>query len=179
MLEVNGAIVTANQLDDYIHRGDHPVLLHMSLYVYSCWVFRVLKEQQNDGSQLQFPFRPEYNLASGYVQQVALVERIPRLDGFTMPPPRERSENASADLELNNMYKSVVLRPMKWYEKPLQDLVDPVDQYYMLHSAPERTVPGRPWSLECAFSSAWHAHYAEITVTLGIYALSVHSVICS
>ena len=179
LLEVNGAIVTANQLDDYIHRGDHPVLLHMSLYVYSCWVFRVLKEQQNDGSQLQFPFRPEYNLASGYVQQVALVERIPRLDGFTMPPPRERSENASADLELNNMYKSVVLRPMKWYEKPLQDLVDPVDQYYMLHSAPERTVPGRPWSLECAFSSAWHAHYAEITVTLGIYVLSVHCVICS
>ena len=169
LLEVDGAVVTANQLDDYIHRGDHPVMLHMSLYVYSCWVFRILKDEKTDDSQLRFPFRPEYKLASGFVQQIAVTERIPKLDGFTMPPPRHRSQNATADMEINNMYKSVVLRPMEWYQKALDEAPDPVSQYYMLHQCPERPDPNHPWSLETAFSSAWHAHLLQITAKLGAY----------
>ena len=167
LIEVDGAVVTANQLDDYIHRGEHPVLLHMSLYVYSCWVFRILKTEHMDDSQLRFPFRPEYKLASGYMQQLSVPERIPKLDGFTMPPPRPRTQNASADMEINNMYKSVVLRPMEWYQKGLAELPDPVSQYYMLHACPEQPDPMHPWSLETAFSSAWHAHLLQITVDLG------------
>ena len=34
-LEVDGVVVTTNQLDDYNHRGNHPVLAPMTLYVYS------------------------------------------------------------------------------------------------------------------------------------------------
>ena len=40
-LEIDGAVVTTNQLDDYNHRGDHPLLAPMTLYVYSLWVHRV------------------------------------------------------------------------------------------------------------------------------------------
>ena len=34
VLEVDGAVVTTNQLDDYNNRGDHPLLAPMTLYVY-------------------------------------------------------------------------------------------------------------------------------------------------
>ena len=37
VLEVDGAVVTTNQLDDYNNRGDHPLLAPMTLYVYSMW----------------------------------------------------------------------------------------------------------------------------------------------
>ena len=32
-----------SQLDDYLHRGTHPLLKHMSLYIYSMWVYRAEK----------------------------------------------------------------------------------------------------------------------------------------
>ena len=32
--EINGAIVTTHQIDDWIHRGSHPILKHMSLYLF-------------------------------------------------------------------------------------------------------------------------------------------------
>ena len=40
-LEVDGAVVTTNQLDDYNNRSAHPLLAPMTLYVYSMWVSRV------------------------------------------------------------------------------------------------------------------------------------------
>lgn len=30
-----------SQHDDWMHRGDHPIVRDMSLYVYSLWVYRV------------------------------------------------------------------------------------------------------------------------------------------
>ena len=165
LIEVNGAIVTANQLDDYIHRGDDPVLRDMSLYVYSAWIWRVEKNQEKDkeNRQLQFAFRPEYKLAAGYMQQISVSERVPKLDGFTMPPPRKKNKDAITDLEMNNMFKSVILRPMEWFTKNLQDIPDPVSQFYQHHSCPEQPLPAHPWSLDTAFSSAWQAHFEEIT----------------
>ena len=41
VLEVDGAVVTTHQLDDYTNRGDHPLLAPMTLYVYSMRVSRV------------------------------------------------------------------------------------------------------------------------------------------
>ena len=61
------------------------------------------------------------------------------------------------------MYKSVVLRPMQWYQKSLEELPDPVSHYAMLHACPENPEPLYPWTLETAFSSAWHAYLAETT----------------
>ena len=29
-----------SQLDDYLHRGSHPLVKDMSLYIYSMWVYR-------------------------------------------------------------------------------------------------------------------------------------------
>ena len=30
----------SSQLDDWHHRGDHPIVRHMSLYTYSMWIYR-------------------------------------------------------------------------------------------------------------------------------------------
>ena len=32
---------TYSQLDDYLHRGEDPIVRDMSLYIYSMWVYRV------------------------------------------------------------------------------------------------------------------------------------------
>ena len=36
---LRGAVVS--QHDDWMHRGEHPILRDMGLYVYSVWVYRV------------------------------------------------------------------------------------------------------------------------------------------
>ena len=39
------------------------------------------------------------------------MERVPKIDGYTMPPPRMGGAGAVADMELNAMFKSVLHRP--------------------------------------------------------------------
>ena len=66
VLEVDGAIVTSNQLDDYNYRGEHPLLAPMSLYVYSMWVHKVERSMEtSEPSHVRLPFNPSYKLASG------------------------------------------------------------------------------------------------------------------
>ena len=87
VLEVGGAAVTTGQLDDYNNRGGHPLLAPMTLYVYSMWVSRVeLKTSTERNRQVVIAFSPEYKLAKGYTQHITVVERVPKIDGFTMPP---------------------------------------------------------------------------------------------
>ena len=35
--------VALSQLDDWLHRGNDPIVAHMNLYVYTIWVYRVEK----------------------------------------------------------------------------------------------------------------------------------------
>ena len=112
---MNGILVTTNQIDDYINRGDHPLLSPLSLYVYSMWVSRVEKHHSND-KQVTIPFSTSYKLAVGYVQLVMVMERVPKIDGFTMPPPREGKDDEISDFELNAMFKSVLHRPTSNYQ---------------------------------------------------------------
>ena len=131
LLEVDGVVVTTNQLDDYNHRGDHPLLAPMTLYVYSMWVHRV-ETVQAHGEQrsVRVPFHSSYKLAVGYTQQITVTERVPKIDGYMMPPPRSRGAGTVSDQELNAMFKSVLHRPTRlaapavngskqiyWYQK--------------------------------------------------------------
>ena len=57
------------------------------------------------------PFNPSYKLAPAYGQLVTVIECVPKVDGYTMPPPRAGGAGTIADLELNAMFKSVIHRP--------------------------------------------------------------------
>ena len=63
----------------------------MTLCVYSMWVSRVeLEASTETNRQVVIPFSPDYKLAKGYTQHITVVERVPKIDGYTMPPPRTK-----------------------------------------------------------------------------------------
>ena len=162
-MEVNGAIVTTNQLDDYIHRGQHPLLKDLCLYVYSMYVHRVEKLDPSFRERhVCLPFDNDYKLAGGYVQALALQERVPKIDGFQMPPPRAHAAGAEQDIEMNAMFKSVLLRPI--YRHRVDDVAqfDPVTHFFQLHECPGEPHPQHTWSPITAFSGAWHAHFRSV-----------------
>ena len=45
-----------------------------------------LKTSTERNRQVVIAFSPEYKLAKGYTQRITVVERVPKIDGFTMPP---------------------------------------------------------------------------------------------
>ena len=104
VLEVDGAVATTNQLDDY-NRGGHPLSAPMTLYVYSMRVSRVeLKTSTETNRQVVIPCSPNYKLAKGYTQHITVVGRAPKIDGYTMPPPRTGTDATVTDMELNAMF---------------------------------------------------------------------------
>ena len=44
---VNRVVVTTSTIEDWLWRGDDPVVKHMNLYVYAMWIYRVDKTVQN------------------------------------------------------------------------------------------------------------------------------------
>ena len=79
---------------------------------------------------MRVPFHSSYKLAVGYTQQITVTERVPKIDGYTMPPPRSGGAGTVSDQELNAMFKSVLHRPTRlaapavngskqiyWYQK--------------------------------------------------------------
>ena len=170
LLEVDGVVVTTNQLDDYNHRGDHPLLAPMTLYVYSMWVHRV-EAVQTHGEQrcVRVPFHSSYKLAVGYTQQITVTERVPKIDGYTMPPPRSGGAGTVSDQELNAMFKSVLHRPTRLASLSASTALDtvagdPLACYAELHAKPMHEDPSHPWSPSTAFSGAWHAHLEIVKV---------------
>ena len=62
---------------------------------------------------MRVPFHSSYKLAVGYTQQITVTERVPKIDGYTMPPPRSGGAGTVSDQELNAMFKSVLHRPTR------------------------------------------------------------------
>ena len=84
-----------SQLQDWLCRGTHPLLRHMSLYVYSMWVYRVERNQfskdknnmDDTGSSsrphhMDIPFDATYPGANAWMQRIATEPRVPRPDGM-------------------------------------------------------------------------------------------------
>ncbi|CAK0817607.1 unnamed protein product, partial [Prorocentrum cordatum] len=111
-----GAVLS--QHDDWMHRGDHPIVRDMSLYVYSIWVYRVglplyalpAGELEPEGSggrtlHVDIAFDSSYSAARSWTQRLAVEPRIPRADGFQFV-------GAESNLETHYLMKSVLLRPV-------------------------------------------------------------------
>ena len=66
---------STSTLDDWLHRGDHPVLRHMSLQVYAMWVYRCetsdgLWRDKARARHLDFDFAPHYALVATHKQRL-------------------------------------------------------------------------------------------------------------
>ena len=106
---LRGAVLS--QHDDWMHRGEHPILRDMSLYVYSIWVYRVemrpsaAEKDDQDGLHIDFPFDSSYTGARNWKQRLATEPRIPKVDGFQFV-------NEDANSETHYLMKSILLRPV-------------------------------------------------------------------
>ena len=131
----------------------------MTLYVYSMWVSRVEQRPFTArNGQVIIPFSPDYKLAQGYAQLVTIVERVPKIDGYTMPPPRTGGANTVMDMELNAIFKSVLHRPTVLGCNTKSELQDPLQPYMLYHARPSDEDPVHPLSQSHAFSGSWYAY---------------------
>ena len=101
---------STSTLDDWLHRGDHPVLRHMSLQVYAMWVYRCetsdgLWRDKARARHLDFDFAPHYALVATHKQRLAPELRVPLFEGFTMPTMNKDCETAC-------LHKQLLLRPL-------------------------------------------------------------------
>ena len=112
-----GAVLS--QHDDWMHRGDHPIVRDMSLYVYSIWVYRVelplhalpAGELDPEGSggrtlHVDIAFDSSYSAARNWTQRLAVEPRIPKPEGFQFV-------SAESNVETHYLMKSVLLRPVR------------------------------------------------------------------
>ena len=86
--------VTTSALEDWLWRGDHPIVKDMHWYVYSMWVYRVekmpLKLKDNGEPMMPAPrfidieFSPDYKLHHTHRQRLASEFRVPLYEGFTI-----------------------------------------------------------------------------------------------
>jgi hypothetical protein len=94
-----------NQYSDWYNRGDHCIVKHMSLYVYSMWVSRVdLRVVPPARKCLHIPFDEGYAAPNTWVQHILVDPCVPRLEGF--------QSMINSDPEIYYMCKLVLLRPI-------------------------------------------------------------------
>ena len=104
---------TFSQLDDWHHRGEHPILRGMNLYEYSTWVYRHelppfassdTAAQPSKRCHLDIPFDDSYAPGRTWVQRVAQTPRVPRLEGIRF--------ETDANPEMHYLVKSLLFRPL-------------------------------------------------------------------
>ena len=79
-----------SQLDDWLHRGDDPIVRYMNLYVYSMWVYRVEKNftarKKSDSpavpAHVEIEFDDTYPSRGNFMQRLAVEPRVPMLEGM-------------------------------------------------------------------------------------------------
>jgi hypothetical protein len=106
--------MTLSQLDDWLHRGDHPIVKDMNLYVYSLWVYRVELPSWrvggkvvdvSSGRHVDIPFDSSYAAARTWVQRLAEEPRLPNVQGFQFVAATPEAA------EMHHLLKSTLLRP--------------------------------------------------------------------
>ena len=103
-----------SQLDDWLFRGDNPIVRDMSLYVYSLWVYRAernpytvttkSKPEVQQLSTVDIPFEESYVAGSTWTQRLALEPRLPKVEGMQFV--------TDIDPEMHFLLKAVLLRPL-------------------------------------------------------------------
>ena len=146
-------VVVTSTLEDWLHRGTHPVMVSMSLQVYGMWVFRVekssgLTENRLRARHLDFDFAPHYALHATRTKRLATEFRVPLFEGCTMPTAKKDSETAS-------MYKQLLLRPLSVLHTTEPEDVRLWNAFVPMSSDPSDTDLQRPWRAQTAFTRAW------------------------
>ena len=145
-------VVTTSSLEDWLFRGEHPLLAPMSLYVYSMWVYRVEKASgfatQRATGHVDIPYAEHYNLRHTHFQRVATEYRVPLFEGFTMPTCNKDSETAS-------LYKQLLLRPLAVLptEQPEDERM--LNAFAPMSSVPESEVADKNRRGQTAFTRVW------------------------
>lgn len=144
--------VTTSSMEDYLFRGDHPLVAGMSWATYGTWVYRIeLPPGPKTSVRSALPrhvdvcFHPAYKLATTHVQRISTEPRVPMFEGFTMPP-------LTHDPERNAMYKQIQCRPFAVQtdgacEQTMAELV--VNAFATL-SQPQKSPPARDLSVQAA-----------------------------
>ena len=109
----------SSQLEDYMYRGDHPIVAKMSFYVYSEWVYRVESKvyQAGDASSssstkrfVDIPFHPDYPHRETFVQRLAEQPRVPN-------PSNMKYYHPVIEEEHNAMMKGILFSPIHLAER--------------------------------------------------------------
>ena len=102
-----------DQLDDWHHRGSHPILRNMNLYEYSRWVYRVefspfhianAQVERARPRHIDISFDSNYALSTTWIQRLSREPRVPRVEGMRF--------ESLANPEMHFLLKSVLLRPV-------------------------------------------------------------------
>ena len=102
-----------DQLDDWHHRGSHPIVQNMNLYEYSRWVYRVefspfnvanAQVERTRPRHIDIPFDADYALSTTWIQRLSREPRVPRVEGMKF--------ESLANPEMHYLLKSVLLRPV-------------------------------------------------------------------
>ena len=77
----NRVTVTTTTIEDWLWRGDDPLVKHMSLYVYAMWMYRVEKSMHKESGvvaprYVEVDFSCDYKLYHSHKQRVATEFRI-------------------------------------------------------------------------------------------------------
>ena len=111
-----------SQLDDYLHRGTHPLVKDMSLYIYSMWVYRAeMKPFAHDASSnqqrklrhIEIPFHESYAVTKTWTQRITKEPRVPKPEGYKFI--------TDVDSEMHYLLKAILLRPIYLPEQPESD----------------------------------------------------------
>ena len=152
-------IVTTSPLEDWLWRGDDPIVKDMTWYVYSMWVYRVEtlpRKLDKHGEPvdpaprfIDISFSSDYKLYRTHKQRIATEFRVPLYEGFTMPP-------STADSETAAMFKSLLLRSLS---VEMND--EPEDVRFLNAFRSLCQVPGRLVDPSKAFTTAWLVHLEQ------------------
>ena len=111
---VSRVVVTTSSLEDWLWRGDDPIVKDMSWEVYAMWMYRIEKlpraTSDEDSKQprqrfIDVEFSSDYKMHHSHCQRLATEFRVPLFEGFTMPPSSRDSETAA-------LYKLLLLKPL-------------------------------------------------------------------
>ena len=121
-----------SQLDDYLHRGEHPLVRNMNLYVCSMWVSRAERSPSagaaDDHSEtasrhIEIPFDETYAVANTWAQRISREPRVPKPEGYRFV--------TAVDAEMHYLLKAILLRPVYL---PLRQDIDETKQMLLLRA---------------------------------------------
>ena len=162
--------VALSQLDDWLHRGDNPIVRDMNLYVYSMWVYRVEKNltmaARSTGDKrataprhVEIDFDEHYPSRESFVQRLTTEPRVPMIEGMQFV--------SDSNPEVHYMLLSLLFRPI--YVPPLAEDESTHERllraYQALCTSPN---PGEAWpaqnmgpSSKGPFQRGWELFAAE------------------